>query len=89
MVDKCEKSFQDDVIDRLARIEEKQDATATTVCDHTKEIREQGLQVARVDESAKSAHKRIDGIYAAAAIVGGVAGWISQLLASIWPKGGH
>lgn len=80
--------FQQEVIDRLARIETKQDATAETVKQHTETINHHSIEITKNEQSAKSAHHRIDGIYATAGLIGGVAGFITKLIVDIWPKGG-
>lgn len=69
-----EYDFQQAVIDRLARIETKQDYIASTVSKHSEEIELQGKLLVEATSSTKSAHHRIDGVYAAAASIGAVAG---------------
>jgi len=81
-----EKDFQQEVIDRLARIETKQDAMAKTVECNTTTINQHSERITKVEESTKSAHHRIGGIYAAAGTLGALAGTVVQ---AIWPKGGH
>lgn len=82
--------FQRQVIDRLARIETKQDATHETIVCHAVAIAAHSVDIAKVDASAKSAHKRIDGIYAAAGVIGAATGGLINFLTSLWPKnGGH
>lgn len=83
-----EKDFQQEVIDRLARIEVKQDATMLTVSEHSKTINQQGNDIVRIDASNKSAHHRIDGIFWGAGILGGIAGTLVNVFASLWSKGG-
>jgi predicted peroxiredoxin len=79
-----EHDFQKEVIDRLARIETKQDATMKTVADHCDDIREQGIKIATIEASSKSAHRRIDGIYITAGAIGGAAGWIVDKFLSLF-----
>jgi hypothetical protein len=82
--------FQREVIDRLARIETKQDATQITVADNVKTIAKHSISIAEINASAKSAHHRIDGICATAGLLGGLAGTIANVITLFWPKsGGH
>lgn len=81
-----EKDWQQEVIDRLARIETKQDATAKTVECNTTTINQHNERITRTEESAKSAHHRLNGLMATAGFVGGAVSFVIQLL---WPKGGH
>lgn len=80
--------FQREVIDRLARIETKQDATTITVADHSKIIAQHSIAIADGDSRSRSAHHRIDGIFWGAGLLGGAAGWVVNLFASLWGKGG-
>ena len=73
-----EHDFQTEVIDRLARLETKIDSTMETVADHGEKINDHSIKIEGVCNSAKSAHKRIDGIYCAAGVIGGIAGWIAE-----------
>lgn len=75
-----EKDFQQDVIDRLARMETKMDATMQTVAEQGKTLAQHSTLIEGVCNSAKSAHKRIDGIYCAAGVIGGIAGWLAEKL---------
>ncbi|MDD4601727.1 MAG: hypothetical protein PHQ46_11855 [Negativicutes bacterium] len=85
-----EKDFQQEVIDRLARIETKQDATAETVKQNTTTINQHSIDITENRQSAKSAHHRIDGIFWGAGILGGVAGTVVNFIASVLGKGsGH
>ena len=84
-----DEKFEREIIDRLARIETKLDETISTVATQTCEIKEQGTCITRLQESAKSAHKRIDGIYISAGCIGGAAGWLADKILSMWSgKGG-
>lgn len=86
------KTFEEEVIDRLARIETKQDSTMETVSDHSKTINSHSIIIAEVNASAKSAHHRIDGIFWGAGALGGIAGTLVNVFASFWSKtsgGGH
>jgi hypothetical protein len=80
--------FQREVIDRLARIETKQDATTITVADHAKCITQHSVTIADVNSRARSAHHRIDGIFWGAGILGGAAGWVANFITSLIGKGG-
>ncbi len=84
-----EKDFQREVIDRLARIETKQDSTIDTVSEHSRTICQQGERITVNEQRAKSAHHRIDGIFAAAGAFGAVAGWAANFFANLWSKGGN
>jgi hypothetical protein len=81
--------FQQEVIDRLARIETKQDATAETVKQNTATINQHSIDITENRQSAKSAHHRIDGIFLTAGIVGAVAGWVADFVAKIFSRGGQ
>lgn len=83
-----EDKFQREVLDRLIRIETKQDEMIKTVDDHSDSVKQHDKDIVRLDASTKSAHHRLDGIFAAAGIIGGVAGYITQLVVNLWPKGG-
>lgn len=41
------------------------------------------------DQSVKSAHHRIDGLFASAGLLGAAAGWAANFITSIWPKNGQ
>ena len=84
-----ERDFQEEVIDRLARIETKQDIHGETVAEQGKTISAHSISIEGTSNSVKSAHHRIDGICATAGLLGAVAGWAANFVASIWPKGGH
>ena len=75
-----EHDFQAEVIDRLARLETKIDATMATVADHGEKLNDHSIKIEGVCNSVKSAHKRIDGIYCAAAGIGGICGWLAEKL---------
>ena len=82
-----EHSFTQEIVDRLARIETKQDATMEAVGKHGDVLAQHSVDIAKNDASTKSAHHRIDGIFATAGILGGAAGWMANFIAGIWPKG--
>jgi len=84
-----EKDFQQEVIDRLARIETKQDATAETVKLNTTTINQHSIDITENKQSLKSAHHRIDGIFWGAGILGGAAGTVVNFIVSVLSKGGH
>jgi hypothetical protein len=81
-----EKDFQQEVIDRLARIETKQDSTAETVKQNTATINQHSIEITENRQSTRSAHHRINGIYASAGVVGGAVSFVIQWL---WPGKGH
>lgn len=83
-----EVDFQREVIDRLARIETKQDVMTITVADHSKCITQHSIAIADGDSRSRSAHHRIDGILWGAGILGAIAGWVANFASSIWGKGG-
>jgi uncharacterized protein (UPF0212 family) len=83
-----EVDFQREVIDRLARIETKQDATNITVADHTRCINQHSISIVEVDSRSRSAHHRIDGIFWGAGVLGGIAGWAANFITSLMGKGG-
>lgn len=85
-----DKDFQREVLDRLISIETKQDAVIQTVSDHSKTIVKHGEEIVDIRASTKSAHHRIDGIFWGAGIIGGLAGTMVNICASILSKvGGH
>ncbi|SFM41339.1 hypothetical protein [Pelosinus propionicus] len=83
-----EVDFQHEVIDRLARMETKQDATMATVADHAKCINQHSVAIKDTDSRARSAHHRIDGIFWGAGILGGAVGAVVNFISSFWGKGG-
>ena len=83
-----EKEFQQEVIDRLARIETKQDATMKTVEEHSTIIANHSERIVKNEESTKSAHHRITNIWATAGVLGTLAGGAVNLISSIWYGGG-
>ena len=80
-----DKTFEQEVLERLKAIETHGEYFAAGL----ETIKEHCERITATEESVKNAHKRIDGICATAGILGGMAGWITQLIASLWPKGGH
>jgi len=84
-----EKDFQQEVIDRLARIETKQDATQATVSGHSTAINQHSERITVTEQWAKSAHHRIDGIFLGAGILGGVAGTVVNFIGTVLQKGSH
>ena len=83
-----ENDFQKEVIDRLARIETKQDATGKTLDDHCEVIRQHSDRITVTEESTKAAHHRIDGIFLSAGTLGAMAGGIANVFAAMWTKHG-
>lgn len=79
-----ETEFQQAVLQRLTAIETNQQYYAEGL----QLIRQHGERITSVEASAKSAHRRIDGICAAAGLIGAAAGWVVNFVASLWPKGG-
>lgn len=85
-----EDKFQREVLDRLIRIETKQDATMKTVESHSNVISDHSERITVVEQRAKSAHHRIDGIFWGAGIIGGLAGTVVNFIATTISKtGGH
>ena len=80
--------FQQEVIDRLARIETNQVATMDTVKEQSKTLIGHGERITAVESSSKSAHHRIDGIFVCAGTLGTFAGGLVSFIASFWPRGG-
>ena len=90
-----EKDFQSTVLDQLQTMQsrmavvETDDKYLVRTTEKSQDfISQHSERITAVEQNAKSAHHRIDGIYAAAGVVGGVAGWAMQYISSIW-KGGH
>lgn len=83
-----ETEFQREVLNRLIRIETKQDAVMETVSEHPKTIADHSERITVNEQSIKSAHHRIDGIFWGAGILGGIAGTVVNFIASALSKGG-
>ena len=81
-----ENDFQNEIIDRLARIETKLDSTIETVTKQSDKLDEHGTCITRLQESTKSAHNRIDGIYISAGMLGGAAGWVADKILNLFGK---
>lgn len=85
-----EDKFQREVLDRLIRIETKQDDVIKTVDVHSTTIGQHDKEFVRIDAGQKSAHHRIDGIFWGAGVVGAVAGTVVNFIAATISKvGGH
>lgn len=90
-----EKTFEREVLDRLIKMETKLDAITIQCPQCQTQIGSHGIALATIDASAKSAHRRIDGvvdgIYKTAgiisAVVGTVIGCIFTLLNFVFHKG--
>ena len=76
-----EKDFQQEVIERLTVIE----TNARYFARGLEIIENHSERISRGEESLKSAHKRIDGICAAAGVAGGIVGGIVQIIAKLLP----
>jgi hypothetical protein len=83
-----ETEFQRQVLNQLIRIETKQDALIQTVSEHDKKIDQHAERITVTEQSAKSAHHRLDGIFVTAGIMGTMAGGLVQIISLVWPKGG-
>ena len=83
-----ETEFQREVLNRLIRMETKQDAVMETVSEHSKTIADHSERITVNEQSTKSAHHRIDGIFWGAGILGGIAGTVVNFIASALSKGG-
>lgn len=79
-----EKDFQREVLEQLAEIKTHQKYFSEGLT----EIKKHGERITKNEESTKSAHHRIDGIFYGAGILGGIAGWAGNLIASLLGKGG-
>ena len=83
-----QKTFEREVLDRLIKMETQLD-TITIQCPQCQsKIDLHSIALATLSASIKSAHHRIDGIYFAAGALGAIAGWLVNLVSSVW-KGGH
>ncbi|MDT8901176.1 hypothetical protein [Anaeroselena agilis] len=76
--------FQHQVLQRLTAIE----TNGRYFKEGLEAIAQHSERITAVEASAKSAHRRIDGICAAAGLVGAAAGWVANFITSLWPKGG-
>ena len=82
----AEDDFQKRVLTELAEIKTHQGYFA----DGLKTIQEHSERIRGAEDSAKSAHHRIDGICATAGLLGSLAGGVVQLISWLMPtKGGH
>lgn len=84
-----EQNFQREVIDRLARIETKQDSTIKCVDNHSETICKHSERITAIEQSTKAAHHRIDGIYYGASVLGGIAGTVVNFIVGLFQKGNH
>jgi hypothetical protein len=87
-----QNKFSRELLEKQTRTETKLDSLLLTCPICQAELREQGKQIVAIDQSAKSAHHRIDGIFIFAGILGGLAGTLVNVFASLWSKtsgGGH
>ena len=86
-----EKTFEREVLDRLITMENKID-TITTLCPQCQlKIDAHGLALVAVEQSTKSAHHRIDGIYKEVGIISTMIGTIVGGAFTLFNyiKGGH
>lgn len=86
-----QNKFSRELLEKQTRTETKLDSLLLTCPICQAEQREQGKQIVAIEQSAKSAHHRIDGIFIFAGILGGLAGTVVNIFAAILSKtgGGH
>ncbi|HML33871.1 hypothetical protein [Sporomusa sphaeroides] len=80
-----------ELLERITRVETKQDSLLQTCPACQLDIKEQGKAIVKVTESAKAAHHRIDGVYKAAGLISAGVGLLISLLSFLFnnvPKGG-
>jgi hypothetical protein len=91
------ENVEREILDRLVRVEAKQDLQLNQCAPCRTKVDEHGLILARLEASAKSAHHRLDtakednkeqvaGIYRTAALIGGVAGFLIGIIVAIVNK---
>lgn len=90
-----EYDFQQAVLSQLQDIRERQSVTETDIKylvkasdEHRAAITEAGRIANHADQSAKSAHHRIDSIFVCAGALGSMAGGLVSAIATFWPRGG-
>ncbi|CUH95637.1 hypothetical protein P22_1711 [Propionispora sp. 2/2-37] len=83
-----ETDFQREVLNRLIRMETKQDAHIETIKEHSATLASHSERITKAEESTKSAHRRIDGIFVAAGSLGAIFGTLTNIVISVWSKMG-
>jgi hypothetical protein len=84
-----EKDFERELSDRLIRLEIKMDIVLAQCPPCQARVQAHDIALAKVDESAKSAHKRIDNVYRTAGYISAGVGFALQVIAFIIQRGGH
>lgn len=75
-----EYEFNNEVIDRLARIETKMEAINEQCASRNSELDEIGIAAREALQSAKSAHHRINSMYIIATGIAGIVSWLLTYL---------
>lgn len=83
-----ETDFQREVLNRLVRMETKQDTHIEAIKEHAATLVIHGERITKAEESAKSAHHRIDGIFVAAGSLGALFGMVANMAIAVWSKMG-
>ena len=65
-----------EMLERITRVETKQDSLLQSCPTCQNEIREQGKAIVAVTESSKAAHHRIDGIRTSAGLIASIIGTV-------------
>lgn len=87
-----EKTFEREVLDRLIKVETLLERVVGTCPTCQAKIQLLEIGQAKTDESAKSAHKRIDGVYKTATGISVGVGFVLQVIAyivQVTKGGGH
>lgn len=86
-----EKEFEREVLDRLIKVETLLQMVAGTCPGCQSKIQTLEIYAAKIDESAKSSHKRVDGIYRTAGAISAGVGAVLQLVSYVIQsnRGGH
>lgn len=75
--------------DRLIRLETKMDIVLSQCPPCQARVQSHDIALAKIDESAKSAHKRIDNVYRTAGYISAGVGFVLQVIAFVVQRGGH
>lgn len=84
-----EKEFEREVLDRLIAIETQLKAVATQCPTSQEKVHALEIEQARMTESIKSSHHRIDGVYKTVAWIAGAITLLINVLAFVFDRVGR
>lgn len=84
-----EKEFERELSDRLTRLETKMDIVLAQCPPCQARVQSHEIALAKLNESIKSAHERIDNVYRTAGYISAGVGLILQVVAFIIQGGRH